>query len=230
MNKKKIYIGTLLMSAIFMVSCKNEKKETKIEEEVIVEEPVVEIVEVDYLVVDEHHFDDVPMTSHGKNIIEGNVEASEPAPDNVKAHTSAELHEELIINEYVPIEIKVTEAIIPLEETQTIVAYNKKDEQVGVLQVVTDENGDISKIAFADRNHKDKYDVKNGMTAKEAKQLRRRLKHVQKKSNHYLYDDQSNIMYLLDIQDSEGDEITEAVIDQSEVRAIIWEDKSKSSK
>jgi hypothetical protein len=80
-------------------------------------------------------------------------------------------------------------------------------------------------MMFADKNHRDIYDVQAGMTAKEVKQLRKDLKHMKHKGNHYLYDDQSNIMYLLDIQYEQGDEITEAELDQAEVRTIIWKHK-----
>jgi hypothetical protein len=106
-----------------------------------------------------------------------------------------------------------------------LIAYNKKDKQEAVLQVVSDENGEIEYIAFSDKHHKDIYDVQAGMTAKEAKMLRKELKHMKHKGNHYLYDDQSNIMYLLDVQDSEGNEDISAEVDQYEISAIVWKDK-----
>ena len=214
-----------------ITSCKEDKKETPSEEKVVVEEqPMADVtsIDADVILVNEHHFDKVPITSHGRKIIEGGEVSLDDEPKDVKVHTAEQMHTVLIENEYEPQELEVTQAVITLDETETFVAYNKKDEEIGMLQVVTDANGEISKIAFADKNHRDTYDVQNGMTAKEAKQLRRRLKHVKRKTDHYLYDDQSNIMYLLDIQDDMGNEITAAEIDKAEIRAIIWEKKDKS--
>ena len=228
---RKYYFVLALGALTLLASCKTDKKKTPPEEKVAVEEqPMTEITDIhaDVILVDEHHFDKVPITSHGRKIIEGGEVSLEDEPKDVKVHTAEEMHAALIENEYETREVDVTRAVFTLDETETFVAYNKKDEQIGVLQLVSDGNGEISKIAFTDKNHKDTYDVQNGMTAKEARQLRRRLKHVKRKTDHYLYDDQSNIMYLLDIKDDMGNEITAAEIDKAEIRAIVWEKKDKS--
>lgn len=227
---KKNYVYVLGALVLFN-ACKADKKETLPEEKVAVEtQPMADVSEMEasVILVDEHHFDQVPITSHGVRIIEGGEISLEDEPQDVTVHTAEEMHSALIENEYEPQDLEVTQAVFTLDETETFVAYNKKNEEIGVLQVVTDADGEISKIAFADKNHKDTYDVQNGMTAKEAKQLRRRLKHVKRKADHYLYDDQSNIMYLLDIKDDMGNEITTVEIDKAEIRAIVWEKQSKS--
>ena len=41
----------------------------------------------------------------------------------------------------------------------------------------------------------------------------------------FLYDDQSNVMYLMDTEGFEGDKITAADVESMEVQAIIWKDK-----
>lgn len=221
----------LLCSTLFIVvSCKSEKKESKANEEIVIEEPeIIDETEIDVIIIDEHHFDDFPLTSHGEKILAG-AEEKDLTPEEHKVHTTQDLHVKLVADDYVSEDVHVSEAIIPLDDTQTIVSYNKKDEQIGMFQVVADANGNIEKIAFSDKRHRDKYDVKNGMTGKEARQLRRRLKHVMKKTDHYLYDDQSNIMYLLSIQSPNGEEVTHAEIDKAEIRAIIWQSKDKEGK
>lgn len=228
-NQQNIFALFLLCAAL-VVSCKSDKKEKKTDEEMVVEEPeIIEEVETDVIIIDEHHFEDFPLTSHGEKVLAGTAEKDE-TPEVHKVKASKDLHVDLVANDYVSKDIEISEAIIPLDDTQTIVSYNKKNEQIGMFQVVADADGEIQKIAFVDKRHKDKYDVQNGMTAKEVRQLRRRLKHVMKKTDHYLYDDQSNIMYLLNITDEKGNEITEAEIDKAEVRAIIWQPKDKESK
>jgi hypothetical protein len=153
--------------------------------------------------------------------------ATQPETETPEVYSPEEFDVVLVEYDYEPVEeeVTVTEAYIPLDETQTLIAYNKKDKQEAVLQVVSDENGEIEYIAFSDKHHKDIYDVQAGMTAKEAKMLRKELKHMKHKGNHYLYDDQSNIMYLLDVQDSEGNEVISEEIDQYEISAIVWKDK-----
>jgi hypothetical protein len=57
--------------------------------------------------------------------------------------------------------------------------------------------------------------VQAGMSGKEVKKLRKELKHMVKNGQIFLYDDQSNIMYLLDAKD-QGNEVTEEQIDTME--------------
>ena len=54
------------------------------------------------------------------------------------------------------------------------------------------------------------------MSGKEVKKLRKELKHMVKNGQIFLYDDQSNIMYLLDAKDQKGNEVTEEQIDTME--------------
>jgi len=127
--------------------------------------------------------------------------------------------------------VEETDAIIPLEETQSMVSYAKKGKNDAALQVVTNlQTGEVEQITFLDKNHKDVYDVQAGLTGKELRKLRREVKHMVKKGQVFLYDDQSNIMYLMDAQNMVGDEVTEADIESMEVSAIIWKDKKKHHK
>lgn len=124
-----------------------------------------------------------------------------------------------------------TDLVIPLDETETVVAYNKKGEETAAVQVVSDAaTGEVKQITFMDKKHTDVYDVEAGMSGKEVKKLRRELKHMEKKGQVFLYDDQSNIMYLMDAENMVGDEITAADIETMEVTAIVWKDKKHHKK
>ena len=126
---------------------------------------------------------------------------------------------------------EVTEAVIPIDETQTVVAYNKKGKPEAAFQVVSSgPNNEVEQIIFMDKKHTDVYDVKAGMSGKEVKRLRRELKHMVKKGQVFLYDDQSNIMYLMDAKNMAGDEITAVDVESMDVQAVIWKDKKHHKK
>ncbi len=42
----------------------------------------------------------------------------------------------------------------------------------------------------------------------------------------FLYDDSSNIMYLMNAQDNVGDDINTGEIDNMDVQAIVWKEKT----
>lgn len=41
----------------------------------------------------------------------------------------------------------------------------------------------------------------------------------------FLYDDSSNVMYLMDAKDAVGDEVVVADVENMDVQAVIWKDK-----
>lgn len=128
-------------------------------------------------------------------------------------------------------DISVEEAVIPLDETQTLISFGKKGDTKAVLQVTTDPEGNIEHIVFTDKKHSDAYDVSTGMTGKEVKKLRKELKHMVKNGQVFLYDDQSNVMYLMSAQDNlTGEEMTSAEIESLEVTALVWKDKKHHKK
>lgn len=221
--KKTIYqLSFIALTAIIVASC-NSKKEEVVEELVVVEEPVV--VEEDF-VIDEYHINDLAITSHP-------TAKARKQKDTTIAHESAlykvapaKMINDSLAQDYVVLtDLEVV--AIPLDETQTVVSYGKKDQWTGSVQVVSNtETGEVDHIIFTDDKHEDYYDVKNGMTAKETKKLRKELKHMQKNGQVFLYEDDSNIMYLLDAKFSDGSELTDAEIDESVVTAIVWKDKN----
>ena len=253
----KIYLVLFgLLALIIIPGCTGSTNDEA--EEVDYEEAVV--VEVDYWLIDEHAMNDVPLTSKAevkpksdsKQAVEADKadddalieaqalqeeEAEEEAEEIYEAEEAydiammEELHEDLLEAEYeAENTFVVTQTAVLLDETQTVVAYNKKGDQTSAIQVISSGDGEVEQVIFVDKKHKDVYDVQAGMSGKEAKKLRKELKHMVKKGQVFLYDDESNIMYLTDIQNMAGDEITEADIENSEVSAIVWKDKKHHKK
>ena len=226
-----------------------------------------EVVAVDVVeeiwIIDEHEYNDIPLTSLAEDPSEkessvvpaespekesqseaGEVEKGVEEEMEIEAEeefmeeaytiaTLDALEEDLIEQEYEALEsaVAVTEIAIPLEETQTLVSYAKKDKNDAAIQVVTNlQTGEVEQITFVDKKHRDVYDVQAGLTGKEVKKLRKEMKHMVKKGQVFLYDDQSNIMYLMDAQNMVGDEITAADVETMEVQSIVWKDKKHHKK
>jgi len=248
----------LIIIAFTVLSCAkqdkksaSDKSENESEEIVVVEEEVT-IVE-DVWVISEEQINDVPVTkkAHQKKqkakkesekekqeeeaeIEEAIVEVEEDEMEEayIQEVVEAEIFEaELAEQEYeAQREIEVTEAIVMLDETETISSYNKKGKEISEFQIIHSGDGEITQIIFDHKKHHDVYDVQAGMSGKEVKKLRKKMKHFVKKGQVFLYDDTSNIMYLMDAKDGLGDEVTEADIETMEVQAIIWKDKKHHKK
>lgn len=218
-----VFVG---ITSALVLSCKDARKAENVEETVVIveEQPVVALNTV--WVIGEHNINDMPVTSKGaikadaKEVPVTTEEAYEIATVDVLSEGLAGL-------EYESTEIiTVEEAIIPLSETQTLTSYNKKGVEKAELQVISSgPDSEIEQIFFTDKNHKDVYDVNVGMTGKDVKKLRREMKHMLKHGKVFLQVDESNVMYLMDAKDSQGDEISVAEVDEMEVSAIIWKDK-----
>lgn len=245
-----------VMTIIFsfaLLSCSNEQaKLPESELEVIVLDEVVEVDEVDVWLIDEHQINSIAVTSKAKDSVEAEKESKSREKKNAVKEVAEESSEELAADteelyEIASLEaieaqlaeeeyearqiVEVTETIIPLEETQTVVSYNKKGNELASFQVISNpDNNEIEQIIFTDKKHKDVYDVQAGMSGKEVKRLRKELKHMKKKGQVFYYDDTSNIMYLMTATDRAGDEYTEGDIETMEVQAIIWKDKRHHKK
>jgi len=74
-----------------------------------------------------------------------------------------------------------------------------------------------------------KYTAPAGGVVK-AVQLRKEMKHMVKKGQVFLYDDQSNVMYLMHAENGLGEEVTVADVESMEVQSIIWKDKKHHKK
>ena len=242
----------LIMITATYCNPKKELVKAKIESDAQVEETVLEEIWIVY----EHQYEDVPITSKAEKepVFTSDKEAKDvpiAKDDNVadeeseindakeveqevyEIATLAAMKADLLEQEYEVLEstVVVTEAIVPLEETQTLVSYAKKDKNDAAIQVVSNlQTGEIEQITFVDKKHRDVYDVQAGLTGKEVKKLRKEMKHMVKKGQVFLYDDQSNIMYLMDAQNMVGDEIITADVETMEVQSIIWKDKKHHKK
>lgn len=225
--ERKVILFLMAFGAFW--ACKPAEKETETAE--VVEEIVV--VE-DVWIIDEHHFNETPITNH-------------PTAKPRKKSTSVEAAPEVPIEDvpYQPLAasdfmatisqtydvdnsvVEITEVVIPLDETQTVTSFNKKGKSTGAVQVVSNsETGEIDHIIFQDKNHKDYYDVQTGMSGKDVRKLRKELKHMAHKGQVFFYSDDSNILYLTDIKLADGEEIVEADLDESLVSAVVWKEKS----
>lgn len=210
-------------------------------------------------IVSEHHVNDVAVTSRVNEESEGNIsseseantDASEDDGIEVRERTTldrqAELdekyevttHEELKTSlteaDYIAMnEITLTQTVIPLGDSHSIVSYSNNGKAKDTLHVVINGEGEIEHIIFTHKHHKDEYEVENGMTAKEVKELRKDVKHMVKHGKVFLYADNSNIMYVLEAKNAMGDEAVavdvdelayEGEIDEMTVQAIVWKDK-----
>lgn len=170
-----------------------------------------------------------------ESLVEVETDAVATDGTNIVAERNYQVYDYVTVSDqleqagYVALVEDVTEekAIIPLDETQTLVSYGKKGDAQATLQVVTDPDGNIESIAFTDKKHNDVYDVNTGMTAKEVKKLRKEMKHMVKKGQVFLYNDESNVMYLMSTQNNlTGEEITDEDIETMEISSIVWKDKN----
>lgn len=125
-----------------------------------------------------------------------------------------------------PTDVEMTVAAIPMEESQKIAAYNKKGKFEGEVQVVSKSaSGEIDHIVFTGKHHVDQYNVSAGLTGKEARKLRKELKHMAHKGQVFLYQEESNVMYVMDAKDNvSGDEVTMEEVDSMTITAVVWKD------
>jgi hypothetical protein len=258
MKNSKKYLskvtGALLTSIlIFGYGCSSSdnKAEEANQDNEVLEETVVEednIMERDvfiadsYMVVDEEIIVGVDMTP------EAAPAKPKPKASASEAKTNADSEEDIIVEEDVitmeaidlalaeeeyiaETTFDVTETVIPLDETQTVVSYGKKGEPQAAFQVTSDPNtGEVEQVVFVNKKHKDVYNVQAGMSGKEVKKLRKELKHMVKKGQVFLYDDNSNIMYLMDAENMVGDEVTASDVENMDVQAVVWKHKKHHKK
>lgn len=233
MKKVLLAVAFVVITSALVVSCKDNKKpDVIVEEDIVVveeEEPVVELNTV--WVVEEHKINDVPLTS--KAAIKATEKKEEVALEEAIVEEAYEIAtveaitEDLAILDYEAHQVaEVDEYIIPIDETQTLTSYNKKGKEKAELQVISaGADNEVQQVIFTDKHHKDVYDVSVGMTGKQVKKLRKEMKHMLKHGKVFLYDDDSNVMYLMDAKDYVGDEIAVGDVENMDVSAIIWKDK-----
>ncbi len=224
-------VGTCA-AVLFMSACTST--ETKVEtavEEVPVETAEEEVHEA--WVVHETGFGDVSLhhdEPETESMDEGESEIEPIEAKPVARPISHELFQERIKPvTYIagdPLEVEIALSTVPLSETETITAYNSHGKEKGTIEVIHDsESGEIVSVTYTHKDHKDQYDISPGMSAKDVKEIRKDLKHMKHRGEYFLYSDVSNIMYVLDVSDNKGHEMTEIDFDQVEVDAIVWKDK-----
>jgi len=229
---KKVLFAVMFVgiTSALLTSCKDNKKQEVIEEIVVVEEVVPEVQLNTVWVIGEHKINDVALTSKADlKAKEQKEEAAEveAVEEAYEIATVEAVAEDLAILDYEAHQVaEVEEAIIPLDETQTLTSYSKKGKEKAELQVISSgPDNEVQQIIFTHKHHKDVYDVSVGMSGKDVKKLRREMKHMLKHGKVFLYDDSSNVMYMMDAKDYAGDEVVVADVENMEVSAIIWKDK-----
>ncbi|MEK6479178.1 hypothetical protein WJR50_16650 [Catalinimonas sp. 4WD22] len=225
-----VYFLSMSILACCVAACSQAEKSELAEESITAVEEEGPNLEDEPWVIHEHQINHVPLTSKAEtapSTEQNEAEETEGMDEAYQIYTVDMVEEEFLEIEYEPLEtVSVTEMVIPLSETQTVTSYSKKGKAKGdTLQVISSGDGEIEQIIFTHKKHKDTYDVRAGMSGKEVKKLRKELKHMVKHGQVFLYDEASNIMYLMDVQDAMGNEVTYAEIDTMEVQAIIWKDK-----
>ena len=260
MKKIKLPLLTALSVSVLLstaVSCNQSAPASTEEtaEETVVEEVEVEkeeTEEVQKVVISEYAINDIPVTSKGKAKSGESKEMQETVKkedaktaldreaeidDQYEVTTHVELHESLQEGDYMHLEeITITETVIPLGETETVVSYSGKGKVKDTLQIVTNAEGEIQHIEFTHKHHKDEYDVTVGMSEKEVKELRKDMKRMEKHGKVFLYSETSNVMYVLTATNESGDrysegnvkgdeEVLAAEVDEMTVQAIVWKDK-----
>jgi hypothetical protein len=222
---KIVQLAIVSFCVAFLVGCGTSEDKKEVEKSTTSDEAVEEVVIENFeIVVLEDGFSH---SDHGK--VSLHTEDSEDEMTPVRPIT----HDEFIGRvkpmphiEPIPTEIEITESIIPLSETETLSAYNSKGKEKGRIEVIHDsQTGEIVSVTYAHKHHKDQYDVQTGMTVKDVKKLRKKMKHMMHRGDHYLYSDESHIMYILDIKDDIGNELTDVEFDDVVVQAIVWKDK-----
>ncbi len=229
-------------------SCKNKGNKTT--EQEAAEAPEVNVVEVeDVWVVDEYQMNDIPLTkkittreapekeetteakeskeTEGTKAEEAGETEKEEAAEEATEHpvappAASDLDDALQQRGYAPTPVKLTAAVIPLDETQTAVAYTKKGKAKDALQVISSGDGSVDEVVFYHKKDKDVYNVQVGMSEKEVKKLRGDMKRMEKNGKVFLYNDNSNIMYLMKAENAEGNAVGAAKMGNLQVSAIVW--------
>jgi hypothetical protein len=225
--------------AFSLSGCKQKKKAAEEQKKELAQDN--KILEEDIWVIDEYQINDIPVmkplkqkapgAKEKKAAPEGSTrEKTTSAPpaqaqkmDEFEVISKDELHSLFMDKGYEAREIEIAVAQIPLEDTQTLIAYTKKGKEKDAVQVVSSgDDGSVDQIIFTDKKAKDVYNVGVGMTGKEVKKLRRNLKKMERDGKVFLYDDTSNILYLMQAKDDAGNEVKGAELDSMSVQAIIW--------
>jgi hypothetical protein len=252
-NFTKLNVFSFLagLVVLFLAGCTNSEKKATDQEEIVAVEEVepVAAVETDVWVIDEHQINDIPLTTKANTTkklparpkkvnaevkktneaVEAKISQDAVNEDAYEIATNNDLN--ILMQDVAYVPVTITESAVPLDDTQSLVAYSKKGNAEDMVQVISSgPDNEVEQVIFTNKKHKDVYNVQAGMSGKEVKKLRKDMKHLEKDGKTYLYNDDSNIMYLMEAQDMAGNTVTDADIDNMSVSAIIWKDKKHHKK
>ena len=245
--KKSIFCALLCTTIVFSLgACKNSSKDNITEtttEEIVFLEPLLIEEDIIYSVpiVQVSHEQPAPADNAAKHQKKSTTKSTETT-----ATTSASTPVKVTAIDFTQNLAKVN--IVPakkvdttffcftsqeLNTIKTITSYSKNETEV--MKVVSDPTNpnDIDYIVFTDQKKNkgitDVYGISAGMTAKEARHLRKDLNHFVKKGKVFLYSEDSNILYEMDGITTDGQEVTQEHVDNMNISAIIWKDKKDNA-
>jgi hypothetical protein len=238
---RNVLSGLSMVALLTVVSCGSPNGEEVNVVEVdtaVVEVPVVEdvtVVETDLITVHEDGFSHqhaADITEAKKHEGHDHGDEGHAMPQKLvlakgdSAVTTADIESYMQSRSFKPVKVEDPEVLaIPTESDQTLMAFDKDANFEGQVQVVSsNETGEVTSIVFTGKHHVDEYNVSAGLTGKEARQLRRELKHMTKDGRIFLYEEGSNITYLMDSKDLvTGEEITQDDINNMVIEGVIWQ-------
>ena len=167
MSQRVLFAAVFPISILF-ASCGSGDKTN---EEQAPQPEVVVVVEDDIWIVEEYEINDLPITSQSPITAEKPITKKAPAAEDQAEVSGTKdaatdmqdeaydiatldyLSDMAAEQDYLAeTTVDVTEMVIPLEETQTLVSFNKKGEAEAAFQVVSDEStGEIEQIIFTDK-------------------------------------------------------------------------------
>lgn len=111
----------------------------------------------------------------------------------------------------------------PINQTLAMTSFGKrKNEYLTVVSSPTDPNK-VDQIVFTNKKHTDIYKISPGMPVKEVRKLRKDLKHFVKNGKVFLANDDSNILYMLNVTAPDGKNVySDAELDNMDVQSVIW--------
>ncbi|MBC7451999.1 MAG: hypothetical protein H7259_10970 [Cytophagales bacterium] len=240
---KSLIALTLVAASLSVLSCKDKAPEETAKTD-STKTDTIEVVKIDFVspapFISESHVGHVKMHAHKDKAKAAKTSIADTSKlidyKTMEALKYSQFKTGLEDSSYVAgIPDTITETITSevLSDDYIITAFNKKGDAKESVIVYTDPSNpdNIEQIIVTHKNAVDVYNVSVGLTAKEARHLRKDLKYVQKKGKVFLVDEQSNILYELKVTDSAtGETYTEDELEQMEVQSIIWKDNKETAK
>lgn len=244
---RNVASGLSMVAVLSMISCGSPNgEETNMTEtdsaktEILVLEEMV-IIEYDIIMVHEdgfyhQHAEERNEAKNHEGHDHGDGGHAEPTKVKLSGNETSVKTEDITSymesRSFETLEVDDTEELmLPVDVNQTLIAFDKKANFEGQVRVVSSsDTGEITHIVFTGKHHMDEYNISAGLTGHEARKLRRELKHMTKNGRIYLYEEGSNIVYIMDSKIlATGEEFTQEDVDNMVIESVIWQDSNKEA-